>query len=73
MIALLSMSPEGYVFLVGALLFLCTICLAVLAFTAYLRTTRPEVRYPTAPIAPKQTHLRSIGGTRVSSADRWAA
>jgi len=66
-------TPEAIVFIVGGLFFFCTVCLVLLAATAYRWTTRREVRYQAAPVDPYREHLRVIGGCRVTSDERWAA
>ena len=66
-------TPELIVFIVGGLFFICTICLVLLAAAAYRWTTRPSVRYPAAPVDPYREHLQVIGGSRVTSEERWAA
>jgi len=67
-------TPELIAFMVGGLLFVCTVCLFLLAAAAYRWTTRPSVRYPAVTADQLGPDLRVIGGSsHIPAGERWAA
>lgn len=78
-----AISPEGYVWIVGGLAFLLTICLWILAAAANVtlkrcaawRKNQEEVERFREELDREHEHdlVKAIGGCRVSAEDRWAA